>query len=204
MIYSVEGILGGVKTYDGFCIAVIKCKSGVSFSVKVSSKTKGAIESKKEVMLYTELILRENLMELFGFYTEEEKKSFKLLIGVSGVGPSFAISILSSLTSFELFSCVSLKNIERLCCCKGIGKKTANRIILELKDKFKNFEFEEKEESLMLEGSLIGNDIAREAVEALVVLGYLRTDAESAVMAQKEKKSVEGLIKEALLMLSKK
>lgn len=204
MIYSVEGILIGVKTYDGFCIAVIKCKSGVSFSVKVSSKTKEEIENKKEVMLYTELILRENLMELFGFYTEEEKRSFKLLIGVSGVGPSFAISVLSSLTPFELFSCVSLKDCDKLCCCKGIGRKTANRIILELKDKFKNFEFEEKEESLMLEEGLVLNSAAKEAVEALVVLGYLRADAESAVMSQKEKKSVEELIKEALLLLSKK
>ena len=75
---------------------------------------------------------------------------------------------------------------------------------MELKDKFKNFAFEEKEESLMLEENLIGNDAAKEAVEALVVLGYLRADAVSAVMSQKEKKSVEELIKKALLMLSKK
>ncbi len=204
MIYSVEGILSSVKTYDGFCVAVIKCKSGVSFAIKISSRTKQAIENKKEVMLYTELILRENLMELFGFYAEEEKKSFKLLIGVSGVGPSFAISILSGLSPFELFSCVNLKDCNKLCCCKGIGKKTANRIILELKDKFKNFEFEEKEESLMLEENLIENDAVKEAIEALVVLGYLRSDAINAVMSQKEEKSVEELIKEALLLLSKK
>ena len=204
MIYSVEGTFGGVKQYEGFCVAIVKCKSGVSFSVKVSSKTKEAIENKKEVMLFTELILRENLMELYGFYTEKERKSFKLLVSVSGVGPSFAISILSSLTPFELFSCISLKDCDKLCCCKGIGKKIANRIILELKDKFNNFEFSEKEESLMLEENLNESDIVKEAVEALVVLGYLRSDAQNAIISQIEKKSVEELIKKALVLLAKK
>ena len=202
MIYSVEGSLVGLKKYDGFCLAAVKCESGVSFSLKVSFKTAQEIEGRTEVFLYTELILRENLAELFGFFSEFEKEAFKILIGISGVGPSFAISILSFLSPYELFKAVSMKDCDRLCGCKGIGKKTANRIILELKDKVKSFGIEKVKNFSNKETD---KDVfVKEAVEALVVLGYKKSDALDAVMLQKEKKGVESLIKDALLILSEK
>ena len=100
MIYCVEGVLLDLKKLDGFYLAAVKCKSGLGFELKVSSKTAAEIENEKEVSLFCSFILRENVAELFGFLNLEERESFKLLISVSGVGPSFALSILSFLTPF--------------------------------------------------------------------------------------------------------
>ena len=202
MICGIEGSILCLKRCDGFCFVAIKCKSGISFSLKISFKTAEEIENKAEVYLFTEFLLRENSAELFGFFKKEEKEAFKVLMGVSGVGPSFAISILSSLSVVELFRSISYKDCDRLCECKGIGKKTANRIILELKDKSKFFEIKDSEN--IPEKDIEKEVVVREAVEALVALGYKKVDAYEAVMLQKGERKVESLIKNALLSLSEK
>ncbi len=203
MIYSLDGFLVDLLKFEGFYMAAIKCSSGVCFEVKVSENTASSIKNKQNVNLYTHLILRENLMELYGFYSLKEKECFKLLISVSGVGPSFAISVLSMLTPLEFFSCVTFEDHKKLCECKGIGKKTAERIILELKDRVKNISFEGEELKFNKKDD-IHNDFVKEAVEALVVLGYSKNEAYYAVKDQEQKESVEDLIKGALLNLSKK
>lgn len=203
MICFVEGILKDLVKMDGFFKVFVKCENGIGFELKVSFKTAEQIKNKKHINLYSHFVLRENLAELYGFYSSEEKECFKHLISVSGVGPSFALLILSSLSPLELFKCVSLENYEELCKCKGIGKKTANRIVLELKDKFKNLNLKEglnHEINLNQEQT----NVVKEAIEALVVLGYKKEIAQKAVEMQKGEKEVENLIKGALLSLNKK
>lgn len=202
MIYCVEGVLLDLKKLDGFYLAAVKCKSGLGFELKVSSKTAAEIENEKDVSLFCSFILRENVAELFGFSNLEERESFKLLISVSGVGPSFALSILSFLTPFELFSAINLKDCNKLCECKGIGLKTANRIVLELKDKIKNFEigFLKRDEKNIVEK----DDVVKQAIEALIVLGYGKSQATDVVLSQKGGGTVESLVKDALLILNGK
>ncbi len=206
MIYSVQGDILELKNTDGFCLVAVKSKSGIGFEVKVSHKTAEKIQNESEVFLYTEFILRENSMELFGFLTLEEKTIFKLLLSVSGVGPSFAISILSSLTVFELFECIHFSDYNKLCNCKGVGKKTANRIILELKDKIEKIYGQE-----MLKNNMQSHNYAdglnknvQEAIEALVVLGYGKMQAKEAVLANSNEGDLENLVKKALLDLNKR
>lgn len=203
MICFVEGTLKDLIKLDGFFKALVKCESGIGFELKVSFKTAEQIQNKTHINLYSHFVLRENSAELYGFYDYKEKECFKHLISVSGVGPSFALLILSFLTPLELFKCVSFSDYEKLCQCKGIGKKTANRIVLELKDKIKNLNLNEElnySENLNEKET----NVVKEAIEALIVLGYKKENAYKAVLMQKEKKEVEDLIKGALLSLNKK
>ncbi len=203
MIYCICGELVLLKKFEGFCLAYVKCKSGVGFELKVSHNTANEIEGKKEVNLFSSLVVKENSMELFGFFSSEEKEVFRLLVSVSGVGPSFAIFILSFLTVFEFYEAINSADYEKLCGCKGIGKKTANRIILELKDKVKNLELDQVGNFKVRELSSNFSNAFNEAVEALVVLGYGKNEAKNAVAAQKNINEVEELVKKALVMLNK-
>ena len=200
MIYCICGELIFLKKFEGFCLACVKCKSGVGFELKVSHNTASAIEGSKEVNLFSNLVVKENSLELFGFASLEEREVFKLLVSVSGVGPNFAIFILSFLTTFEFYEAICCGDYEKLCRCKGIGKKTANRIILELKDKVKSLELKQKEN---FEETTGFSDAFNEAVQALVVLGFGKTEARNAVVSQKNVDDVEVLIKNALVVLNK-
>ena len=130
MIYSVSGKL--IHTEPE--LAVVEC-GGVGYGCKTTFNTLQKIAGESEVMLYTCLSVREDAAELYGFADREELKCFRLLISVSGVGPKAALSILSGMNTQQFALCVATADSKALTKVKGIGAKTAQRIILELKDK---------------------------------------------------------------------
>ena len=205
MIYSIEGNIVFLRKSEGFCFVVVKISLGLSFELKITLHSMELIKNKTEVFLYTSLIFKENCVEFFGFHSLKEKECFKMLTTVSGVGPAFALSILSNLTPFQLFECISFSDAKRLCECKGIGQKTAKRIILELKDKLdfikEDFPVEAK---FKFSSEDKKTSVLNEAIEALIVLGYGKKEASNAVYSQKENDSVENLVKNSLMFLSKK
>ena len=130
MYYYISGKLA--KTGSNF--AVID-NQGVGFLLSVSVNTLRHIEGETEVKLFSYLSVREDAQELFGFYSEEELFSFKQLISVSGIGPKAALAILSVLTPAELANAVGAGDTKAICAAQGVGKRTAERVVLELKDK---------------------------------------------------------------------
>jgi Holliday junction DNA helicase RuvA len=174
--------------------AVIDC-NGVGFLVYISLSTFDKLpELAENVVLQTLLISREDSLSLYGFNDESERDAFKQLISISGVGAKTAIAVLSSLTVAELQEYIITGNAVALQKMPGIGKKTAERIILELKDKISKLQIADKGEA----GS-ISNVVKQEAVLALVALGFSNLSAEKAVknILGKEDKniSVESLIR---------
>ena len=198
MIYSVKGKL--IHTEGD--LAVVEC-GGVGYACRTTFYTLQKIAGSDEVMLYTYLAVREDAVELFGFADREELKCFKLLISVSGVGPKAAISILSSNSPSQFALAVAGGDAKALSKAKGIGAKTAQRIVLELKDKIA------KENPISFRGNA-GTPVqmpvgtaAEEAVAALVVLGYSEGEAMSAVGKAEPGLSVEEMIKVALRQLAR-
>ncbi|WP_294472328.1 Holliday junction branch migration protein RuvA [uncultured Ruminococcus sp.] len=198
MIYSVRGKL--IHT-DGE-MAVVEC-GGVGYACKTTFYTLQKIAGESEVMLYTYLAVRENDVDLFGFSTTEELRCFKMLITVSGVGPKAALSILSSNSPSQFALTVATGDYKSLTKCKGIGAKTAQRIVLELKDKIA------KENTISVRGGdtvsaapVMGGAL-QEAVTALIVLGYSEGEAAQALAGADPNATVEELIKKALIALAK-
>jgi Holliday junction DNA helicase RuvA len=172
--------------------------NGIGYQLHISLNTYAAIGDQKEVKLYTYLAIREDAHILFGFADERERALFLQLISVSGVGPNTARLILSSLTADETIEAISLGNIHVLQSVKGIGGKTAQRILVDLKDKVaKAASLPEKVESAH-------NRLKEEALSGLLILGFVRSQAEKAldrVLKSTPGASVEVLIKEALKIL---
>lgn len=157
----------------------------------------------KEVKIHTYLHVREDLMQLYGFLTRDDLKVFKLLLGVNGIGPKAAQGILGGLSADELRFAVLSDDVKTISGAPGVGKKTAQKLILELKDKFRLEDaFEQKLAHIQEENALEGleESARKEAVEALVALGYSSTDALRAVRAvpQEAAGDVETLLKAAL------
>ena len=202
MIYSLKGVLVYLEQVDSVYHAAIECDSGIAFELKITATTANMCPKVGEkVKLYTHFVSRENSIDIFGFYDQDERKSFKMLTSVSGVGPSFALSILSSISTGQLVACVASGDSKTLTQCKGIGSKTAKRIILELKDKIGS----SMDKIVSGEMLSVNNDVRSnfdEAISALVVLGYGKNDATKAVVGQPKDRSVEQLIKEALKVLA--
>lgn len=164
----------------------------IGFAINISLNTYSAIEGKEDVNLYIYESIREDAFTLYGFATKEERNLFLLLISVSGVGASSARMILSAYTVQELESIISTENVKQLKGVKGIGSKTAERIIVDLKDKVN------KNSSNEIESF---NENKEEALAALVVLGYNQSAAVKvvdAIVKENPTNSVEKLIKEAL------
>ncbi len=194
MIYSVSGKL--IHT-DGE-LAVVEC-GGVGYACRTSLATLQKIAGKEEVTLLTHLNVREDGIDLFGFADAEELRSFRLLISVSGVGPKAAISILSAMSPQQFALAVATGDSKSFTQVKGIGKKTAERLCLELKDKVAG-------ETISVRGQKsisapIGGGSAGEAITALEVLGYSAAEAAGAVSKLDPSLSVEELIKGALKAL---
>jgi len=175
MYYYISGKLA--KTGSNF--AVID-NQGVGFLLSVSVNTLRHIEGETEVKLFSYLSVREDAQELFGFYSEEELFSFKQLISVSGIGPKAALAILSVLTPAELANAVGAGDTKAICAAQGVGKRTAERVVLELKDKLAvGVVTDSSVSNVSFVGAASSN--AAEAVNALVVLGYSRQEATQAV-----------------------
>ena len=171
---------------------------GIGYHVKISLNTFSAIKEMNDVLLHTHLHIREDAHTLFGFSEMAEKKRFLDLISISGVGATTAMMVLSSLSPAELQHAIVNEQINVIKGVKGIGQKTAQRIVLELKDKMIKEGWEEKS----LESPEIGNTLQNEALSALITLGISRGAAQKSIDAiLKEfgqEIKLEELIKQAL------
>lgn len=171
---------------------------GVGYFINITLNTFTAIGEQTEVKLYTHLQVLEDAHNLFGFYTAKERDMFELLITVSGVGCNTARLILSSLTVSELSNAIANEDIRTIQAVKGIGSKTAQRLVVDLKDKVKKTEYAEE-----IPG-IVDNTVKNEALSALVILGFSRNAASKALdklLKQSPDASVEVLIREALKLL---
>lgn len=198
MIYNVKGIL----TYTEPSFAVVEC-GGVGFKCFVSMTTLQSLPSVgKEVNLFTYMSVREDAMDLFGFFTQNELESFKLLITVSGVGPKAAMAILSVLPPDRLAIAVSSGDVKSIQTAQGVGKKTAERVVLELKDKMTGIGSGNAAAVVQGIQSVASNSDAQEAVEVLVSLGFNQSDAAAAVGAMDKSLSVDDMVRMGLKQLS--
>ena len=171
---------------------------GVGYFINITLNTFAAIGEQTEVKLYTHLQVLEDAHNLFGFYTAKERDMFEMLISVSGVGCNTARLILSSLTVDELSTAIASEDIRTIQAVKGIGSKTAQRLVVDLKDKVKKTDFTETF------AGPANNTVKNEALSALVILGFSKNAASKALdklLKQSPDSSVEVLIREALKLL---
>ena len=157
------------------------------------------------VKLYTHFAVREDAMQLFGFLTRDDLEVYRLLLGVNGVGPKAALAILSTMNADDLRFAVLSGDDKAIAKAPGLGKKTAQKVILELKDKFSLEDaFEKKSSHTAAAAAGNGNGAIGEAVEALTALGYSASEAMKTVRAVEgaSEMDVETLIKEALKSMS--
>ena len=177
---------------------VVLDNQGIGYLINISLNTFTAIGEQQHVKLYVHLAIREDAHTLYGFYTEAERELFLQLITVSGVGCNTARLILSSMTVNEAIDAIATNNIRMIQGVKGIGAKTAQRIVVDLHDKVGKLEAGG-------EISPVGNNTLKdEALSALMVLGFNKTSIEKVLdklLKQMENPSVEDLIKESLRLL---
>ena len=173
---------------------VIEC-AGVGYFVNISLNTFSALPDEEQLRIYTHLQVREDAHTLFGFSSVAEREAFRLLISVSGVGASTARTMLSSMTPAQLREAIASGDVPAIQAVKGIGAKTAQRVILDLRDKIlKIYDLDEVSHKP-------DNTNKEEALSALEVLGYSRKQSEKAVdtvLRQDPSASVEGIIKQTL------
>ncbi len=199
MIYNVKGIL----TYIDAQFVVVEC-GGVGFKCFTSLNTSKSVgKTGSEVNLFTYLSVREDAMDLFGFSTQTELDSFKLLITVSGVGPKAAIAVLSELSPDRLAVAIASGDTKSIIKANGIGKKTAERIVLELKDKMVSMSSGEISAAVESAGSILEESASSEAVAALVALGFSQSDAAVAVGQMDKSLSADEMIRLGLKQLSR-
>ena len=183
-------------------LAVVDC-NGVGYGINVSLNTYSAIQGKKEVKLFIYEAIREDAYVLYGFSTKQERELFLLLISVPGIGGNTARMILSALSPRELCHVVSTGNDKLLKTVKGIGLKTAQRIIVDLKDKIASTDMEETGTVASVRIT-VNSEIYEEAVAALVMLGFAQAPSQKAViniLKAEPDATVEQVIKLALKML---
>lgn len=190
MLYSVRGKLIHTTSTS----AVVEC-GGVGYNCQTTLNTLKTLKLNTEVMLYTYLNVREDAVELFGFATKTELDTFKTLITVSGVGPKAGISICSVMSPEQIAMAVATDDIKSITMAPGIGKKTAQRIVLELKDKLAKAATEDNGLSAVTaaaDNAAAGN--IPKAVEALSVLGYSAAEVSPVLAAFDSSLPVEQLI----------
>ena len=183
-------------------MAVIEC-NGLGYGINVSLNTYSAIQGKKEVKLYIYESIREDAYILYGFATKQERELFLLLISVSGIGGNTARMILSALTPSELFNVISSGNDKLLKTVKGIGLKTAQRIIVDLKDKISTTDIGTSTTSAPI-SITANNEIYEEAIAALTMLGFAQAPSQkvvAAILKEEPDAAVEKVIKLALKRL---
>ena len=201
MFYYLNGIMAHMGPY----LAVIDC-GGVGYACKTTSYTLSALKQGEKAKLYTYLHVREEIFELYGFATENELNCFQMLIGVSGVGPKAALAILSSTTPERLATSIITGDEKALTGAPGVGKKIAQRVILELKDKLAKGQLGVPAgESYGGTGvTVIPENKASEAAAALAVLGYGPAEINEALKGiPMEELSLEAVIKQALKKMVK-
>lgn len=193
----IEYIKGSVASL-GPTAVVVENVSGIGFRLNITLPTFSALEGSSEAMLYVHEAIRDDAWVLYGFATELEREHFRSLIGVSGVGASTAVIILSSLQGDELAAVIATGDVKRLKSIKGIGAKTAERIIVDLRDKIKGVS------DTLFTQVAARSEAYDEALGALQMLGFERKQSEKVLTALFDKEpglKVEAAIKRALSMM---
>lgn len=181
---------------------VVLDNGGVGYSINTSFFSASAVKKGEEALFYTYLHVREDAMELYGFATEEELSCYKMLTSISGVGPKAALAILSVVTPEKLALCVISEDEKALTKAPGVGKKLAQRIILELKDKLAKSQLSVSGGAgVELPSPEVNMGSAGEALAALTVLGYGRAEAAEALKGLDESLPVEELVRQCLKKL---
>ncbi|WDF46880.1 Holliday junction branch migration protein RuvA [Chryseobacterium sp. KACC 21268] len=191
MIYSLRGLVQELT--PTFVVVEV---NGIGYYVSLSLQTSQNLKLNSEAFLFIQQIIREDAHLLFGFYSKEEKEMFNLLISVNGVGPVSALILLSSLSLSEAANAILSGNSAVIQKVKGIGVKTAERIIIDLRDKVGGFSISEEKLS-----NFANNKIKNEALSALEVLGISRKVSEKIadrILKQNPEVSIEELVKEIL------
>ena len=172
-------VKGTVAYIENDCIVVDN--NGIGYNIQVSPSTASAVVTEKEVKIYTYMNVKENELSLFGFLTKEELNMFNLLIGVNGVGPKSAVAMLGALSPAQLALAIATEDIKALSVGQGIGKKIAQRIALELKDKVGADTITTGVEIVQKVDVTTGE--RAEALSALMALGFTKNEAENAIKA---------------------
>ena len=170
---------------------------GVGYLVNISITTFEKISEKETVSLFIHTSVKEDSITLFGFFTQSEKEMFELLISISGIGPKVSLGILSGISVDDLKDAIANGNVSRLIAIPGIGRKTAERVVLELRNKV---------DAIKADGSVKTTSAKDEATSALATLGYQRQLAEKVVrdlLSENANYSLEELIRKALANLNK-
>lgn len=197
MISYIKGII--VEKNPAY--AIIETAGGIGFYINISLATFSALPAEKEeVCLLTYFIVKEDAQILYGFKEEEERELFKLLISVNGIGPNTGRLILSSMSVGEVLNAIATENVKAIQSIKGIGAKTAQRLIVELKDKTRKTDW-----AVQTKISTTYNNNKYDALTALIALGFPKAGAESVldkvIKAEGIDLSVEELIKKSLKLL---
>ncbi|MEO8231291.1 MAG: Holliday junction branch migration protein RuvA [Ignavibacteriota bacterium] len=171
--------------------------NGVGYLVNISITTFEKISEKDTVSLFIHTSVKEDSITLFGFFTQSEKEMFELLISISGIGPKVSLGILSGITVDDLKDAIANGNVSRLIAIPGIGRKTAERVVLELRNKV---------DAIKADGTIKEKSAKDEAISALATLGYQRQLSEKIVrdlLSENQNYSLEELIRKALAGLNK-
>ena len=190
MLYSVRGKLIAIESNA----AVVEC-GGVGYMCQTTMNTLKAVKLNTEVTLYTYLNVREDAVDLFGFATKAELETFKNLISVSGVGPKAGLAVLSELSPEQVAMAIASDDLKTITRAQGIGKKIAQRIVVELKDKLANAAKEDSSFAQAAQNSVnVSTGNVPKAIEALGVLGYSPSDVSSVLATLDSALPVEQLI----------
>lgn len=184
-----EFIIGKVQA-KGFDYIVVE-NNEIGYKISVSENTARKFTLGDKVKILLEVVVREDAFLLYGFYDEDEREIFRQLTTVSGIGPKVAIGILSGLNADELISAIVNADLKTLTKAPGVGKKTAERMVVELKDKFKNIKVKTVSDNL--------NSKIEDAISALSALGYSEYEAKDIIeKVYREDMSLEDLIRFSL------
>ncbi|WP_461812053.1 Holliday junction branch migration protein RuvA [Faecalimonas sp.] len=196
-----------ISYIKGELVAIEKEKAivdvgGVGYGIFMPEQSMGKLPPiNNEIKLHTYLHIKEDAMQLYGFLTRDDLKVFKLVIGVSGIGPKGALNILSNLSADDLRLAVLSNDVKAISTAQGIGKKTAEKLIIELKDKMSMDDvLEHIEVKENMTSNMQNNGLQTEVIQALVALGYGNTEALRAVrqVEMTEESTVETILKQAL------
>ncbi len=171
--------------------------NGVGYLINITTSTFETIGNKEEISLFTYLSVKEDSLTLYGFSSVAEKEMFQLLISISGIGPKLAQGILSGIQIDELKSAIQEGNVTRIVAIPGIGRKTAERLLVELRDKV--------EASVDLSGTESGSSIRNDAIAALTGLGYNKSQADKvirSILNTQPEIEIEELLRKALASLN--
>lgn len=192
------GYLKGKILSLGTDTALIETAAGVGFEVLLSGSARGSLSGRTEGEVYTYLQVREDGVSLFGFSSSEEKEMFLKLISVSSVGPKMGIAALSQMSAGDIATAIATNDVKRLSAVKGMGKKTAERIILELREKVSAVAAQSAAGEAVPAVQISASD--EDAVVALMTLGFTRSESVKAIARAREKGAteIEDIIRLAL------